>query len=133
MIRQTAVSGIFMGVVAFVFWHWAISQGMDELEARNLLLFLMVAFENVHVFNCRSETVSVFRVPLRNNLPLLAAVVGAQAGHIGAAYIPGLRETLEVQPMSLESWLLLVPLAGSVLLVMEVDKFLRRIARSSEL
>jgi magnesium-transporting ATPase (P-type) len=126
MVRETLISGAFMGGVAFLFWHWAIAQGMGEFEARNLLLFLMVAFENVHVFNCRSETTSAFSVPFRNNWPLLAAVVGAQLVHIGAAFVPGLRDTLEVAPISIHAWLLLVPLAGSVLLVMELDKLLRR-------
>ena len=130
MVRETLISGAFMGGVAFLFWHWALSQGMGEFEARNLLLFLMVAFENVHVFNCRSETASAFRVPLRNNWPLLAAAVGAQLVHIGAAFVPGLRETLQVEPISVHAWLLLAPLAASVLLVMEADKLLRR-GRSS--
>jgi magnesium-transporting ATPase (P-type) len=126
MVRQSAVSGTFMGIVAFGFWYLALANGMGEFEARNLLLFLMVAFENVHLFNCRSETRSAFRVPLANNWPVVAAVFGAQALHIAAGYIPGLRGTLEVQPISLETWLLLVPTALSVLLVMEIDKALRR-------
>jgi magnesium-transporting ATPase (P-type) len=131
MVRETLISGAFMGGVAFLFWHWALSQGLGEFQARNLLLFLMVAFENVHVFNCRSETASAFRTPLRNNWPVVAAAVGAQLVHIGAAFIPGLRETLQVEPISLEAWLLLVPLAGSVLLVMELDKLLRASTRSA--
>jgi magnesium-transporting ATPase (P-type) len=126
MVRETLISGAFMGGVAFLFWYWAIAQGLGEFQARNLLLFLMVAFENVHVFNCRSEAASAFSIPLRNNWPVVAAAVGAQLVHIGAAFVPGLRETLEVAPISLEAWLLLVPLAGSVLLVMELDKLLRR-------
>jgi magnesium-transporting ATPase (P-type) len=103
---------------------------VGEFEARNILLFLMILFENVHVFNCRSERRSAFRIPLRNNWTLMAAVAGAQALHISAAFIPGLRETLEVEPISLTTWLVLVPIAASVLLVMEIDKLLRR-ARES--
>ena len=125
MIRQTAVSGVYTGVVAYAFFAWALAQGWSEFEARNMLLFLMVAFENAHVFNCRSETKSALRIPLRNNWPLMAAVVGAQAVHIGAAYIPGLRDVLEVAPITFEMWLLLVPITASVVLVMELDKRLR--------
>ena len=100
-------------------------RGWSEFEARNMLLFLMVLFENVHVFNCRSETRSVFRIPLSNNWPLIAAVVGAQAVHIGAAFVPGLRDVLQIEPITVQMWLLLVPIAASVLLVMELDKALR--------
>ena len=125
MIRQTAVSGVYIGIVAYAFFAWALAQGWSEFEARNMLLFLMVTFENAHVFDCRSETRSAFRTPFRNNWPLMIAVVGAQAVHIGAAYIPGLRDVLEIEPITLGMWLLLVPIAASVVPVMEVDKWLR--------
>lgn len=131
MIRQVAISGIYTGIVAYLFFAWLIAQGMGEFEARNLLLFLMVAFENVHVFNCRSEQRSAFTIPPHNNWPLMAAVVGAQGVHIAAAFVPGVRDVLEVQPISIEMWLLLMPIAGSLLLVMEIDKALRRRSRQN--
>ena len=97
MIGETAVSGAFMGAVACAFFSWSLSRGRSELEARNLVLFLMVAFENAHVFNCRSETRSAFRTPLSNNWPVVAiAVVGAQAVQIGATFVPGLRDVLQI-------------------------------------
>lgn len=126
MMRETAISGAYMGLVAYAVFAIALAQGLDEFDARNVLLFLMVAFENVHVFNCRSESVSAFRVPLSKNWPLLAAVVAAQSVHVAAAFIPGIRDVLRVAPISFELWLLLFPIAGSVLLVMEVDKALRQ-------
>ncbi|MBI1986607.1 MAG: HAD-IC family P-type ATPase, partial [Rhodospirillales bacterium] len=56
MIEQTALSGALMGAVAFAFFWWLLRTGVDEFQARNLMFLLMVVFENVHVFNCRSET-----------------------------------------------------------------------------
>ena len=125
MIRETAVSGVYVGLVAYAFFAWTLSLGWSEFEARNMLLFLMVAFENAHVFNCRSETISTFRTPIRNNWPLVVAVIAAQAVHIGAAYVPGIKDVLEVEPITVAMWLLLVPIAASVVLVMELDKVLR--------
>jgi magnesium-transporting ATPase (P-type) len=126
MIRENAISGVYMGGLAYALFAWALSQGFSEFEARNMLLFLMVAFENAHVFNCRTETGSAFSVPLRNNWYLIVAVAAAQAVHIGAAFVPPVRDVLQVAPISPQAWLLLVPLAASVVLVMEIDKFLRR-------
>jgi P-type Ca2+ transporter type 2C len=37
-----------------------IENGWNETEARNVLLLLMVLFENFHIGNCRSETKSAF-------------------------------------------------------------------------
>jgi Ca2+-transporting ATPase len=83
-------------------------------------------FENVHVFNCRSESSSAFRIPFSNNWPLIAAVLGAQAVHVGAAFVPGLRDVLQIEPISVAMWSMLVPVAISVLAVMELDKATRR-------
>ena len=125
MIRESTVSGVYMGVVAYAFFAWVLARGWSEFEARNMLLFLMVLFENVHVFNCRSETRSAFRLPLSNNWSLIVAVIGAQALHIGAAFVPGLRNVLQIEPITFSMWLLLVPVAASVLVIMELDKALR--------
>ena len=54
----------------------------------------------------------------------MAAVVGVQGIHIAAAFVTGEREVLQIEPISIELWLLLLPIAGS-LLVEEVDKLLR--------
>ena len=126
MISESAVSGLAMGGMSFVFFVWALSQGWSEYDARNALLFLLVLFENVQVFNCRSETRSAFRIPFSNNWPVVISVVGAQAVHIGAAFVPGLRDVLEMHPISVELWLALVPIALSLLLVMELFKLVWR-------
>ncbi|MEX6508425.1 cation-translocating P-type ATPase [Jiella sp. M17.18] len=129
MIRETLLSGAVIGLVSTAAFAWMIGQGWSQFDARNTLLFLMVAFENVQVFNCRSETRSAFRVPLSANWPLIGAIVGAQAIHVGAAFTPGIRDLLGLAPLPLSQWLMLVPVALSVLLVMEADKLLRSLGR----
>ncbi len=131
MISQSVVSGMAMGGVSFAFFAWAIAAGWSEFEARNALLFLMVAFENVQVFNCRSETRSALRIPFQNNWPVVAAVIGAQAMHIGAAFTPGLSDVLQMQPISVGMWLSLVPIALSLLVVMELFKLAMRAQRTA--
>jgi magnesium-transporting ATPase (P-type) len=126
MIRQVLISGSFIGIICFTVFAWAIASGMAEGEARNLLLFLMVLFENVQVFNARSETRSAFAVALSRNWLLVAAVVLAQSLQFTAPFIPGLNGLLEVQPISLTSWISLAGLALTALLVMELDKLIAR-------
>lgn len=127
MIRQTLVSGGYMGGVAFsLFFVMYEFFGMGEFEARNLVLLLMVLFENVHTFSCRSETRSVFQVPVAANRLLILAVVLAQGVHIGAMYMPVLRDVLEVEPVSLSLWSLLLAVALSLLALDEAAKWWRR-------
>jgi Ca2+-transporting ATPase len=119
MIQEVVISGVFIGVVAFAFFWWALRHGWNEFDARNALLLLMVLFENVHVFNCRSETRSAFRVPFGANPFVVIAVVVAQACHIGAMYTPGLSDVLAIRPVSGETWFQTLFLAVMLLIVME--------------
>ena len=126
MIEQTVISGGYVGVVAFAYFGWALMQGVTEAQARNEVLMLMVLFGNAHVFNCRSEWLSTFKMSLRSNVFLFAAVFGAQGIHILATFIPGLRDILGAEPLSLESWIKLLPLALGLIVVMELYKALTK-------
>lgn len=126
MIEQTIISGTFIGIIAFSFFKIGMDMGLSEFEARNLMFLLMVMFENVHVFNCRSETRPFFSIPIRSNWFLLFAVIGSQLIHIGAMYVPGLSDILEIAPVSIEEWVMVLPLALSLLGVMEAYKWVRR-------
>ena len=126
MIERVVISALVIGSVAFLVFQWLLTQGFTLDEARNGTLLLMVLFENVHVFNCRSEVLSVFRHnPLRNPILLIGTVV-AQLVHIGAMYTPWLSDVLDIQPVSPQHWLQLLGLAMTVLIVMELHKLISR-------
>ena len=125
MLERVIISAIVIGVVAFGLFKWLLDQGFSLEQARNSTLLLMVLFENVHAFNSRSETLSVFRHnPLRNKLLLVGTVI-AQLVHIGAMYTPWLGDVLGASPVSFEQWLTLLGLALSVMVVMELHKWIR--------
>jgi calcium-translocating P-type ATPase len=123
MIQQTALSGITIGVVAFVNFYVLMEyMGLSEFEARDRVLLLMVLLENYHVFNCRSEYVSAFRVPLRRNWMLVGGVAAAQGIHLLAMHFPPAQTVLRVAPISLGEWVIPFVMASSVLVVMEAFK-----------
>jgi len=122
MVERVILTATVMGGVAFALYTWLLSQGYTMEEARNGTLLLMVLFENIHVFNCRSETRSVFRHnPMRNPI-LLFGTAAAQLVHIGAMYTPWLSDVLGIQPVSPQHWLELLGLALTILVVMEIQK-----------
>jgi hypothetical protein len=119
MTAQVAVAGIYMGSVSFAAYHRFLSRGLALDDARNLVLLLMVLFENA-----RSERQSILRIPLSANWFLLLAVVGAQAVHIAAMFIPGLAQVLGTKPIGILEWVLVAAFAASLILVMELFKLL---------
>jgi Ca2+-transporting ATPase len=130
MIERVIISALVIGIVAFYLYKTLLGWGYTVEEARNSTLLLMVLFENVHVFNCRSETLSMFKhSPMRNRILLFGTLI-AQLIHIGAMYTPWINEVLGIQPVSIEHWVQLLGLALTVTVVMELHKlFLLRAAR----
>ncbi len=126
MIERVLLSALLMGCVAFMVFSWMMKQGYSIEEARNGTLLLMVLFENIHVFNSRSEVLSAFgQNPMRNPI-LLFGTLAAQGIHIAAMYIPWINDVLGIAPVSFEQWLQLLGIALSVLVIMELHKFFKK-------
>jgi P-type Ca2+ transporter type 2C len=122
MIERTLVGALVIGGVGFLAFRWMLGAGWSEPAARNGLLLLMVLFEIVHIGNCRSETLSLFRLsPLRSPV-LLAGTVAAFGVHVLSLHLPALQAVLRTEPVDLLVWLALLGLALSVSVAMELHK-----------
>jgi Ca2+-transporting ATPase len=127
IIEHVLITGTLMGGIAFAVYAGLIHLGYEVGSARNLTLMLMVLFGNVHALNSRSETRSLFQIRFWANPFLMCAIPLAQLVHIGAMYMPGLSDVLELHPISLKEWLLMLGLALSLFVVEELHKcWLRR-------
>ncbi len=127
MVSQTLVSGLVIGALGFGYFYWLIEvRQMEESLARNSILLLMVLLQNVHVFNCRSESTSAFKVPLHRNYILIFGVAAAQAIHIASMHAPFMRTILGTSPVGFDQWAATLAMALAVLAVMEVFKLFKR-------
>jgi magnesium-transporting ATPase (P-type) len=127
MVNQTIVSGATMGLIVFGLWYYLNNYTqMDEIHARDLILLLMVFMQNFHTFNCRSERVSAFKVPLKRNIILVFGVLAAQGIHILSMQIPFMQNILRIEPITFYQWAYILGLAVPIILVMEVFKYFRR-------
>ena len=116
-----------MGIVVFGLWYYLNTfTSMNELHARDLILLLMVFMQNFHVFNCRSERVSAFKVPLKRNIMLVIGVMAAQGLHVLSMQIPFMQNILRIEPITFNEWLYVLALAVPMILVMEVFKFFNK-------
>jgi magnesium-transporting ATPase (P-type) len=122
MIQETVLSSIIIAIITFTLWVWLLKSGLDLYHSRNLILLLMVFFENIHVFNCRSEYISAFKIPVKNNVLLVSGVVVAQAIHLLSMHIPLMQKTLEVSPVGIKTWFVFLALSAVLLIVMELFK-----------
>ncbi len=125
MISRVVVGGLYMGISAFALFYTLLEYGYEEDMARNITLLLMVLFENVHVFNSRTENHSIFKINHAKNRFLWMSVIIAQGVHIASMYSSSMQSVLNVQPVSLEMWSTLLFIALTLMAVMELEKFFR--------
>ncbi|WP_429819722.1 cation-translocating P-type ATPase [Ensifer sp. B1-9] len=123
MIRRLRQTTLVMGGGGFTMFYLALLTGYSESDARNMLLLLLVLFENFQTFASRSERKSVLALGMFAN-PLLIICIGvALALHITAMHVSLLSDTLQVSPIEPTEWGILLIAASSVLFVMEFDKW----------
>lgn len=124
MLRRIIVGGLYIGIVSFVLFYILLQSGESVESARNIILLLMVLFENVHVFNARTEINYLYKIGYRSSIFLIIWVIFTQLLHISCMYIPFMQNVLSTQPVSFHMWLELAIIAMGLILIMEMDKWL---------
>ena len=130
MLQRIVISALVMGVAAFVVFRIWLGESTAAVGnhaaavagARNATLLLMVLFENAHLANCRSETRSAFAIPLWKSPLLLVGTLTALAVHVLAMHWPPAQSLLGTASVSGRDWLVLVPLAATILPAIELHK-----------
>lgn len=124
--QRTALAGAVMATGSLAMFRWELNRSGSESMAQSVALTTMVVFMALHVGNSRAETTSVLRVhPLSNRFLLIAAVM-AMTVHVSALYLPPTQYLLRVEPIDLAAWVRIVPVATTVLIVVELEKWIRR-------
>ncbi len=128
--ERTVIVGILIAGATYALFRWELENGGSLSQAQTVALTTLVLFQNFHVGNCRSEYRSaLFLSPLRNPFLLLAAL-SALSAHTAALYLPWTQFILRVEPIGLEEWTRMVLVALSVVVVVELHKWLRHPLRA---
>lgn len=122
--ERTALAAVVMAAGTLLVFQLELDAGIDQ--ARSAALTAMVVFQALHVGNARSETLSVFAKSPFSNRFLLAGTLIALALHTAALYLPATQFALSLAPLDWQTWLEIVVLALSVVVVVELHKLLRR-------
>lgn len=123
MFKRSMVCAWYMALCSFGVFYYALSHEYSVDAARNLTLLLMVLFENVQSFINRSESQMVYRYRIFSNPLLLFSVVATQALHWFAMQHPSIQSVLTIEPVSLHSWMVLLAVALSLVVVNEGMKW----------
>jgi magnesium-transporting ATPase (P-type) len=124
--QRIAVAGFVMATGTLVLFRWELDRTGSLTQAQTVALTTMVIYMAFHVGNARSENQSVFQISPFSNRFLLIATISAVSIHIAALYLPPTQFVLRVEPIDLDAWIRIVPVATSIIIAMEALKFVYR-------
>jgi Ca2+-transporting ATPase len=87
---------------------------------------VLVVAQLVHVFNCRSERLSLFQLGVGTNRPLVWAFLLSLAVQVAVLTIPAAVPIFKVAPLPIEDWALMGALGLLPFFIMESIKLVRR-------
>ena len=140
---RSSKEGIFHGMVLFILvaalvdflveivllMYWRNTSFVSLERLRTIIFTETVLFELFFVFNCRSETRSVFRMNPFENVHLVVAVVLSFLLQLAVLYVPFLQSLFKTVPLSGSDWLIVLAMSSVGLLVLPELFMNRSLAR----
>ncbi len=100
--------------------------GTDLGKAWSISLTTLAVFQWFNAWNCRSESKSIFRMNPFANKFLVGATIIVVFLQFAALYAAPLQKILHTVPLAWSDWLLIVPVAFSIVIAEEGRKLLHR-------
>lgn len=126
LILEVLISGITIGVIVFIMWFNLINTYIPINFARGYVMTLMVFIQNIHVLNCKDEKKSIFKLRLNKNIFLPIVIVSSILLQILVMRTSFLAEFFKVGNLTLMKCLELLLYSCSIIIVVEVYKFIKR-------
>ena len=127
MMERLIVIGVVLALGTLAIFAWELSRGSSVAHARTEALTTLVLYQLFNVFNARSETKSVFRMNPFSNPFLFLSIVASVIAQVTVVYWQPLQAIFQTTPLSITDWLLIVPVAFTVIVVVEIDKAIRQV------
>ncbi len=119
--------GFWICAVVLGVFIWALGQGKQY--AMTMFFVTLIMIRTFNAFNCRSATISLFKLGLLTNRWLIAAFLLTVFTTLPILYVPFLQKIFDVVPLNLKDWSIVFLASITVLIVVETAKFLPGIRR----
>ncbi|MET0857539.1 MAG: cation-translocating P-type ATPase [Telluria sp.] len=116
--------GLVIAAVSLLVQAWALRSGSAHWQT--MVFTVLTLSQMAHVMAIRSDRDSLFRLGLRSNLPLLAAVALTFLLQMATVYVPALNPVFNTQPLTALELLFCLLLSFIVFVVVEIEKLLVR-------
>jgi len=126
LIQRTILVGLLISVgVIFKFAH-ALEGGVSLERARTVAVTTMVFFQFFQAWNSRSESQSIFQISFFSNPWIVYGLIASILAQLALIYLPILQWIFKTEPLTWLEWMKIAAMSLTVILLVEVDKSLRR-------
>jgi len=119
---RLGILGLVVGAAMLGIFLYTLSMNVSLPHARTMALTTIVFAQFFHVFNSRSETISVFRQNPASNRFLFFSIITAALAQMSILYAPFMRTVFRTTALSLNELLIAIGIASTVLIGSELDK-----------
>ncbi|AKB39482.1 calcium-translocating P-type ATPase, SERCA-type [Methanosarcina mazei] len=124
--RREITAGLGIGTLvtlqALIVLVWSLESGFSLSKLQTMVFTLVVFSEMFNAFNWRSDRYSVFSLGLFTNKALIYAVLTTVVLQLMVIYVPFLQLAFSTVPLSLPEWGIILALASTTLISMEIVK-----------
>ena len=123
LIEEISLSGFYIGMLVFVVWIYLLKLfGFEVSLARGYIMALMVFIQNIHVLNCRSEKVSIFKKTIKSNAYVLISILVSILAQIIIMNVESLSLLLKTHNVNKIHLLILFAISFPILIIGEIFK-----------
>ena len=126
LIQRTILVGVLISMGVVYNYFSAVNAGVPIEEARTVAVTTMVFFQFFQAWNARSETQSIFRISPVSNPFLFFSMIAAFFAHLAVLHVPAFQWIFRTVPLTAGEWLSIMMVSFSVVVVVEIDKWIRR-------
>ncbi|MDP3948260.1 MAG: HAD-IC family P-type ATPase [bacterium] len=98
----------------------------DMVKAWTVSLTVLAVFQWFNAWNCKHESKSIFRLNPFSNMFLVGSTLIVIGLQLFAVYNPFMQKILRTTALDLSDWLIIIPIASSIVVIEEIRKMIYR-------
>jgi len=120
------VIGLWISIVTLGIFYWALSEGFTEKEAVTLFFVTLIFARLFNAYNCRSFSISSFKVKYFSNKSLLWGIFISIISTLIVVYAEPLQIPFHTRSIPIMHWAAAIAAASTTLFVVEILKLYQK-------
>lgn len=121
---QMAYVSVLMALISIIAYDWILAQGVDQVTASTMMVNIIVISKIFYLFNIRTSKFAFSKEFFSNKMAFV--IIGVMMGlQLILTYVPFMQSAFHTKEMNLLEWGIAIVAGIIILLITEVDKFIR--------